>query len=108
MVDIKELIWQKWELKLAYNIVIFVVSYISGCCDFFFGWKNSFLSSSLLLVVSTCVVVDRFDTGKFCLWEITMTPQSLVISCCDMNNNNSGTINLMFVCGHVQFGWMCL
>ena len=42
MVDIKELIWQKWELKLAYNIVIFVVSYISGCCDFFLGGKIHF------------------------------------------------------------------
>ena len=31
-----------------------------------------------------------FDTGKVCLWEIIVTPQSLVLSCCDMNNNHGG------------------
>ena len=66
------------------------------------------MSSSLFLLVSTCVVGVRFDKSKVCLWEITVTPQSLLISCFDVNNYHGGTTNVLSGDGFGNFGWMCL
>ena len=51
-------------------------------------------------------MVVRFDTGKFRLWEITVTPQSLVISCCGMNNDRGGTTNVRLGYWYGHFGWI--
>ena len=48
------------------------------------------MSLSLLLSVSTCVVVVRFETGKVFSWEVTVMPQSLVLSCYDVRNGCGG------------------
>ena len=35
-------------------------------------------------------MVIRFDTGKVLLWAIIVTPQSVVLSCCDVDNERRG------------------
>ena len=64
--------------------------------------------SSLLLSVSTYNVVVRFDTVKIFFWEITVTPQSLVLSCFYVNNKHGGTTNVLLGDGYVHFDLMCL
>ena len=48
----------------------------------------------------------RFDTGKCCLWAIIVNPKSLVLSCCDANNKNGSTKNVLLGDGYGQFGWI--
>ena len=50
----------------------------------------------------------RFDTGEGCVWAITVTPQSLVLSRCDDNKDRGGTTTVVLGYGYVQFGWLCL
>ena len=63
--------------------------------------------SSFFPSVSTHVVVVRFDTSKVCLWEIIVTPQLLVILCCDVNNECCGTKDVLLIYGYGRFGWTC-
>ena len=48
-----------------------------------------------------------FDTGNVCLWAITETPQSLVLSFCDVNKKRGGTKDVSLGYGYVQFDWLC-
>ena len=52
-------------------------------------------------------MVVRFDIGKVCLWEIKVTPQYLVLSCCDVNKERGGTTDVLFGDEYGKFGCMC-
>ena len=90
-------------------VVLVVVSVISGVVWLRFPGGAKYCGfSSFLVSISTCFVVVRFDTGEGFLWEITVTPQSFVLSRCDDKKERGDTTNIVLVYGYIQFGWICL
>ena len=68
--DVEELIWHRLKLTVAWTGVVVVV--VSGIPQepwlCFIGVTKYCVSSSLLLSVSICLVVVRFETGKVWPW----------------------------------------
>ena len=88
------------KIRLDHSSSCCCFRYFRGVVILFLGVVKGCMFLSFLLSIPPCFVVVRFETGEGCLWEITVTPQSLVLSRCDDNKECGVTTNVVLGYGY--------